>query len=70
VFVISDLIAMLEKQKAREGDVPVFFPAGGADVGRYLSVKAVAVVPCAADVKGMRRAEPGEPAVPCLVLYN
>jgi hypothetical protein len=69
-MTLTELIARLEDVKAQNGELPVLYPLYGEHLGRYVSVEHADVMQCTADIKGMKRASAGDPAVPCLVLYN
>jgi hypothetical protein len=66
----TELIAKLEDARARYGELPVLYPGDGGHLGRYIPVENADVAQCTADNKGMKRASAGDPAVPCLILYN
>jgi hypothetical protein len=69
-MTITELIAKLEEVKAQYGELPVLYPLYGEHLGRYISVENADVVQCTADNKGIKRASAGDPALPCLLLYN
>jgi hypothetical protein len=69
-LTLTELIAKLEDARAQYGELPVLYAVCGEDPGRYVSVEDGDVLQCTADNKGMKRANAGDPAVACLVLYT